>query len=100
MASEGDNIANIEAAALRELTAISELDVLETWRVAYLGRHGRVTRILRSLSDITSIEERRLLGGQANQIKADLETAWRDRHAQISETRLAHAIEDERLDVT
>src|SRR2546425_11887788 len=100
MASEGDNIANIEAAALTELAAISELDVLETWRVAYLGRRGRVTQILRGLSDISSVEERRRRGAEANQIKSNLETACRDRHAQISETRVAHAIEDERLDIT
>ena len=100
MSIEQDSISNIKASALMELADISELDALEAWRVAYLGRRGRVTQILRSLSDITSIDERRRLGAEANQVKSSLEAACDDQRAHIADARVAVAIQDERLDVT
>lgn len=44
------------------------LNSLDSWRIAYLGRRGKLTILLKSLTDL-SLEERREAGSQANQIK-------------------------------
>ncbi len=100
MTSELDTVSSIEASALKELGYISTIEDLDAWRVAYLGRKGRLTQVLRTLSAIESIDERRLLGAEANQIKARLETACEQRRSQLEDARVAHVIDDERLDVT
>jgi len=100
MTSDVHTISNVEASALKELAATSELDALEAWRIAYLGRKGRLTQILRSLSAIPSIDDRRRLGAEANQMKDRLEAACHERRTQLEEARVAHTIEGERLDVT
>ena len=55
--------------ARKELDEVAELGLLESWRVAYLGRRGRLTLLLRSLGSLP-VEERRIVGAQANQAKA------------------------------
>ncbi len=100
MTSDLDTISSLEASALQELAAISEADELEAWRVAYMGRKGRLTLILRGLSDITSVAERRRRGAEANETKGRLEAAGTAKRNQLAEALIARTIEDEQLDVT
>ncbi len=98
MASDTD-IKQLEAAALEDLDVASSDAEVEDWRIAYLGRKGKLTALLRSLSDL-SIEERRVVGKQANELKKRLQEAydWRIEHA--SKTRVEQVIAGERRDVT
>ena len=92
----------IEALAARatgELAAAGDEPALEAWRVAYLGRSGRVTQILRSLGSLPP-EERRAAGAAANQAKNTLEAALADREAAVRSAGLARALEAGRIDVT
>ena len=57
--------------ALSELEAEEsqgKLHGLEAWRIAYLGRRGKLTSLLKRLADL-SLEERRSAGALANQVK-------------------------------
>jgi phenylalanyl-tRNA synthetase alpha chain len=100
MTSDTASIADIEAAALNELGAAVDVPSLETWRVAYLGRKGRLTRVLRGLPEIADLEERRRLGREANGLKARLEQAYSTRRKRLEEAQVSSVIEGERLDVT
>ncbi|MGD0764700.1 MAG: phenylalanine--tRNA ligase subunit alpha [Dehalococcoidia bacterium] len=93
-----DQLTRIEQEAREELAAAGDGESLEGWRVAYLGRKGRLTSLLRSLTELP-IEERRAAGGAANRLKNDLEAALAVRREEIEGRRLA-AIETGRLDVT
>jgi len=85
--------------ALGELANASEPEALERWRVAFLGRRGALSVVLRGLSTLPA--ERRPAAGQAaNQTKRALEIAFTEREAELREQALARALEQERLDVT
>ncbi len=98
MASDTD-IKQLEAAALEDLDAASDLAALETWRVGYLGRKGRLTGLLRGLASL-SIEERRTVGRAANELKNRLEEAHGVRRRAVEEARVEQVIVGERRDVT
>ena len=93
-----DELKKIEEQARKELGAAPDEAALEGWRVAYLGRKGRLTTVLRGLGDLP-VEERRDVGAAANRLKTALERALAEREAEIEAGKLA-AIETSRLDVT
>ena len=88
----------IETRARAELTAIEDEESLEKWRVAYLGRKGSLTLLLRGLTDLP-LEERRSAGAAANRLKNELEEALAAQRATIDDRKLT-AITAGRIDVT
>ncbi len=88
----------IETRARAELAAIEDEESLDRWRVAYLGRKGSLTLLLRGLTDLP-LEERRSTGATANRLKRELEEALAARREEVQGRRFA-AIEAGRLDVT
>ncbi len=99
MTSDSDTITNIETSALKDLDATAGIDQLDAWRVAYLGRRGHLTQVLRGLAGL-SLDERRAIGARANALKLRLEAACDQRRAHLEEASLSRVIEGERLDVT
>ena len=67
-----DDLRDIEGRAKSELEAVADEAALEAWRVAYLGRKGRLTLVLRGLASLPA-EERRQVGAAANRLKGLLE---------------------------
>ena len=93
------SIDELARAALSELAGIDAPEDLEQWRVAYLGRRGQLTAILRGLPQL-DIDRRRELGTLGNRVKADLERNLELRAAEIRQSRLRQAADQERIDVT
>jgi phenylalanyl-tRNA synthetase alpha chain len=93
-----DELRTIEDQARADLAAATDEAALQTWRVTYLGRKGRLTGVLRGLGALP-VEERRNIGEQANCLKNDLESAFDLRQAEMAAGRLME-IESGRLDVT
>ncbi|PKB66468.1 MAG: phenylalanine--tRNA ligase subunit alpha [SAR202 cluster bacterium Io17-Chloro-G4] len=85
--------------AVDELSKLGTYEELETWRVAYLGRRGRLTLLLRGLSGL-DIDERRLVGSLANEAKGTLEQNLERRSAEIDGAELATSASQDKLDVT
>ena len=85
--------------AANELEAVDDQDSLEAWRLAYLGRRGRLTQFLRGISQL-DVEQRRTAGTLGNQAKQDLEELLERRARHINEAQLARAAAQDRLDVT
>ncbi|MSQ27637.1 MAG: phenylalanine--tRNA ligase subunit alpha [Dehalococcoidia bacterium] len=94
-----ERIDDLVVSATTALTAAADEAALEAWRVAYLGRSGRVTQILRSLAGLPP-EERRAAGAAANQAKTSLEAALAAREAAVRGASLERALEQGRIDVT
>ena len=99
MSSLLTELKQIDNRARRALAAVSDEADLAARRLAYLGRRGRLTRILRGLADLP-LEERRRVGAAANRLKRTLEAAFQERQAQLRQAQVARAIELGRLDVT
>ena len=93
-----DELKRIEEQARAELVAAADEASLEAWRVTWLGRKGRLTSVLRGLTDLP-IEKRRRMGAAANSLKQALDSALALRQEQVQKERLA-IIETGRLDVT
>ncbi len=83
----------IRAAALEELDAAPDENTLERWRIAYLGRSGRLTLVLRTLGSLPA-EQRRSLGAAGNQVKALLEERLANRREAFLSEGLETLAED------
>ncbi len=77
-----DTLEALRQSALESIAHASELAMLEEARVGYLGRKGRLTEILRGLSQV-SAEERPALGQAANQVKEAISAAIDARRAEL-----------------
>jgi len=89
----------LQEKALGELAAASTPEALEAWRVAYLGRKGALSTLLRGLGSLPPAE-RPAAGQAANETKAALEAAQATRQEALLGQALAQALEAERVDVT
>ena len=99
---DGSSVQQVEEAnaqALRELDSAGDEEALESWRIAYLGRSGRLTLILRGLAALDP-EERRAVGAAANRAKTVLMEGLERRRRQLSEALLTDRLEAEGIDVT
>lgn len=82
MAAFLDQIEPVKQAALRDLTAATDLQALEQARVAYLGSNGRFSALMKLLGSIPK-EEKPAAGKAVNTAKAELEQALANRRAQL-----------------
>ena len=85
--------------AVRDLERIDTPDGLEQWRVAYLGRRGRLTLVLRGLPQL-ELEQRKVMGALGNEAKRKLETLLAQRTEEINQAQLAGSAAQERIDIT
>src|SRR6266852_147477 len=77
-----DGIEPLKLAALAEFSAASDLSVLETARVNYLGAHGKVTALLKQLGTLPK-EEKPAAGKAINTSKAELEAVLAQRRTEL-----------------
>ena len=94
-----DGIDEIKRSAVAALNSLQTLDAVDQWRIAYLGRRGTLTHVLRGLSSL-DVEERRVIGALANEAKSVLEERLEDRIRQINDAVLIRSASRDRLDVT
>ena len=95
------NLTNLESlrdAALTELDAVQDDAALEAWRVAYLGRSGKLTQVLRGVAQLPQ-EERRAAGAAGNAAKTLLEQRLEERKAALESTRL-ETLSSDAIDIT
>ena len=85
--------------AQQELDRAADTQALESWRVSYLGRNGRLTTLLRGLGSLDP-EERRLVGAEANRAKVLLEQRLAERQRALKEAETTLLLAEDRIDVT
>jgi phenylalanyl-tRNA synthetase alpha chain len=93
------NLEELQAKALEELGTSSSPEALEQWRVAYLGRRGQLTQVLRGLGALAP-EERRAVGAAGNSVKAVLEDGLASAEQAVKDLELQALAEQGRIDVT
>jgi phenylalanyl-tRNA synthetase alpha chain len=94
-----ERLTSMEEQAIADLEQVRDLQALEEWRVAYLGKRGALSQILRGLGALHP-EERPAAGQAANRAKALLESAYGGRKAALREETIASAFRAEQVDVT
>jgi len=73
----------IRSDALTELQEISGTDQLESFRISYLGRNGKISAVMKLLGSVTK-EDRPRLGQRANTIKTELESSFKQKQQSIT----------------
>ncbi|OGO17760.1 MAG: phenylalanine--tRNA ligase subunit alpha [Chloroflexi bacterium RBG_16_48_8] len=94
-----DRIHTVKEIALKELEGVADQELLQAWRVKYLGRSAELGEILQGLKDLDS-GQRPLVGREVNQAKAALEKAYESHEAELRIAALEQSLRYERLDVT
>lgn len=92
-------IEELEREAHAAIEASRSSSELEQLRVAYLGRNGKLTQILRSLGQIPA-EQRKDVGFEANRAKARLEARFESTLAAVLEAERSQQRQRDRLDLT
>ncbi len=90
---------NIKALAEQELSACTDLKVLETLRVKYLGKKGELTAILKQMGKL-SAEERPVMGQHANEVRQYIENEISSKAAELSAREQEEKIKAESIDIT
>ena len=84
---------------LKEIAQVATLKELNQIRVETLGKKGPITEVLRGMKNL-SPEERQVVGGFANEIRALLTDAIEARKVVLENEALNAALKEESLDVT
>ncbi len=85
--------------ATAEIAAVTGLDELEQQRVAYLGKKGKLSEILRGMGKL-SPEERPKIGAIANDVKTAIQTDLDQKRDRLEQAQIAAQLAAETLDVT
>ncbi len=72
---------------------------MEDLRIAYLGKKGALTAVLRALKDMPE-QERRRIGEEANQLRREIEQMLAEKRAQLDDAAHESVLRREWLDVT
>ena len=94
-----DQLEELKARALAELAAAADAEATEAWRIAYLGKKGQLTALLRQVGSLPPAE-RPLAGQKANEVKTAIEAALARRLDEQRRQEMRRAEEAERIDVT
>lgn len=93
------NLDQLLREAIELFNGIDNTVELEQAKARYLGRHGRLTELLKGLGKLAP-EERPVMGSRINQAKEALEAALNLRRDAIQEKQLEERLVEEALDVT
>ena len=85
--------------AVARLSASADEKELLDARIAFLGKKGRLTAILRGMKDL-SAEERPVMGALANTVREEIEALEAKKKAEFKAEKLARRIREERIDIT
>lgn len=89
----------IQKQAMEKLAEISEIRELEDLKVAYLGKKGELTQILKGMGAL-SAEERPIIGQMANDVRAALEENITKTRARLVREERNVKLKSEVIDVT
>ncbi len=85
--------------ALAEIAAAGDIAALEVVRVAFLGKKGELTGVLRGLGQL-SPEERPIVGKTSNEVRVSLEAALEQRRTELEGAALEARVSADAVDVT
>lgn len=89
----------IRREALEALKNSETAEQIEAFRVAFLGKKGKLTAVLRSMGSLAP-EERPIVGSLANEIRTLVEAHVEEKKKAISEAEKKKKLRDEIIDVT
>lgn len=90
MATLEQTLQSLQHAFTTQLATITDLAVLEEFRITFLGRHGKIQTLVAQLKDL-SPEEKRIFGPQINQFKEEAQRLFEQKKNTLEQQLLAQA---------
>ena len=94
-----EKLEQIREQAQQVIDTVKDLKGLEEIRVAYLGKKGELTSVLRGMKEL-SAEERPVIGQVANEVRSQIEVRLEERRKMLGSIAMEAKLEREKLDVT
>lgn len=85
--------------ALQQLSEAADLQKLYDVKVAFAGKQGFLSEIMREMSKLSK-EEKPLFGKEVNRIKQEFESAYAGREQELQRLALNAKVEKERIDIS
>lgn len=94
-----ENVNRIVAEGIAAIEAAQDFNALEQIKARYLGKTGELTRLLKTLGQM-SPEERKTIGAHINECKNQFQTAFNSKRDALDEAKLQAQLAAEALDIT
>lgn len=94
-----ERLVDLRDEALSKVASAKDLEELESVRVAYLGKKGALTAVLRGLGELPA-QQRPAVGRISNEVREALESALAERKQALEREALERRIAREAVDVT
>jgi phenylalanyl-tRNA synthetase alpha chain len=94
-----EDLAALKTEALGAIERAGDTAALDDVRVAFLGKKGSLTAVLRAVGSL-STEERPAVGKESNLVRAAIEEALEARKRALASSEMADRLQAEALDVT
>ncbi len=94
-----DDLKRLEKEAAKDITASRDQESLENLRIEFLGKKGRLSKILGCMGKLKG-SERPIIGQRANALKSQLQVLFGERLNDLKHKELKELIERESLDIT
>lgn len=93
------DLETIKSAVMSEIAAASDLKALDDVRIAYLGKKGKISDLLKSLGKMAP-EERKEAGQTINALKGEVTAAITTAGETLATAAMAERLATERVDIT
>ncbi len=94
-----ESLQQLKNKALSALQQAKDLKSLQDVRVQILGKKGSLTEVMKGMRDL-SAEKRPAIGNLVNSLKAEFETSFAARQAELQKLDIANKLAAEKIDVT
>lgn len=94
-----EKLEQIKARAQKQMEEAKTLEVLNDVKVAFLGKKGELTALLKSMKDVAP-EDRPKVGQMVNEVRAELEQALDSVKKRMEQAALEQRLKKEVIDVT
>lgn len=94
-----ERLAKIKQEAMDQIRAAGSVEVLNDLKVAYLGKKGQITEVLKSMKDL-SAEEKPVVGQMVNAARNEIESYLDDMRKSLEDKVLEAKMRAEAIDVT
>lgn len=94
-----EQLKKLEQEATEKVTNAEDLKVLQDIQVAYLGRKGSITEVLRGMGKLSK-EERPIIGELANKVRTTIQAAIDEKKQLLERAALEEQLKKETIDVT
>lgn len=94
-----DQLETLQKEALEKIKKATSIEDLQAINVAYLGRKGSITAVLRGMGSLSK-EERPVIGKLANKVRETIEQSIEEKKEGLEKLALEKQLEQETIDVT